>query len=429
MFLVDHALAWAAEQGKPIRLGLVGAGYSGGLVAHHILRDVPGIFLSAIANRTPERAQAVFRSEGIGDVPVVEGRGRLDRILEGKGRVVTPDVEALCASGHIDVVMDATGAIEFGAGLSLMAIRHGKHMVTMNVELDSTAGPLLARLARQAGVVYSNIDGDEPAVAMNLIRTVRGMGLEPIAAGNLKGLYDPYRTPATQEDFARAHGQDPATMTHFADGTKLCMELTLLANATGFRVGKRGCYGPALSSVREAPEYYRERLQDGGMVDYIVGAEPKNGVFVLAKTTSEKKRDYLEYFKMGPGPIYCLNTPYHLPHLEFSNTIARAALFGDAAIAPMGAPVCETVAVAKKDLREGEVLDGIGGFCAYGLIENSSVAEKERLLPMGVSDGCRLKRPVSRDAAISYDDVDLPPGRTIDRLREMQREAFGGMRL
>jgi predicted homoserine dehydrogenase-like protein len=426
MQLVDTALARAAERGEPVRLGLVGAGYSGRLVAHHILHDVPGIRLVAIGNRTARHALDAFRSGGIGDAVETSGKTDLEAALSRGRRVVSEDIASLCASDYLDVIVDLTGTIEFGAELALQAIEGRKHLVSMNVELDSTVGPLLNRMARDEGVVYSNIDGDEPGVAMNLVRTVRGIGLEPVVAGNLKGLYDPYRNPATQEEFARAHGQKPTTMTHFADGTKLSMELTVLANGTGFCVARRGCFGPSLPNVKDTAFFFLDKLVEGGMVDYVVGAEPKNGVFVLARVGSGPKEDYLEYFKMGSGPLYCFNTPYHLPHLELANTVARAALFDDATVAPLGPPVCDTVAVAKKNLWVGETLDGIGGYCAYGLIENYPVSLAEGLLPMAVSEGCRVTRDVAKDTALTYADVELPPGRTVDRLREAQKAAFEG---
>jgi len=424
MQIVDTALRQAEVAGHPVRVVLVGAGYSARIVARHIVQDVPGMRLVAIGNRTPEHALSVLGVAGIRDALAVGNGGALETAL-AKGRVVaTEDVASLCASDFVDVVVDLTGTVDFGAETALDAIHNGKHVVSMNVELDSTVGPFLAHLARKRGVVYTNIDGDEPGVAQNLIRTVRGLGLEPVMAGNLKGLYDRYRTPATQARFARERGQKATTMTHFADGTKLFMELTVLANATGFPVAKRGCYGPELPTVQDTVRYYSDKLLDGGMVDFTVGAAPANGVFVLARTSDEPKAEYLEYFKMGSGPLYCFYTPFHLPHLEISSTIARAALLNDPTVSPMGAPVCDTVTTAKRDLEVGEVLDGIGGYCAYGLIDNFGVSRSDDMLPMGVSHGCRLRRRVPKDTVLTYDDVDLPPGRTIDRLRQEQKSVF-----
>jgi predicted homoserine dehydrogenase-like protein len=167
-----------------------------------------------------------------------------------------------------------------------------------------------------------------------------------------------------------------------------------------------------------------DQLLNGGLVDYILGAEPGPGVFVLGYNDNPVRQSYMKYFKMGDGPLHVFYTPYHLPHLEVPLTVARAVLFQDAAVAPLEGPVCDVITVAKQDLKDGEVLDGIGGFTCYGAIENSEVCREENFLPMGLSQGCRLKRNVSRDEAITYADVDLPRDRLCDRLRSEQDAFF-----
>jgi predicted homoserine dehydrogenase-like protein len=297
--------------------------------------------------------------------------------------------------------------------------------VLMNAELDATVGPMLKVYADRAGVVATGADGDEPAVAMNLVRFVRSIGLEPVLAGNIKGFYDPYRTPATQQAFAAATGQDARMVTSFADGTKLSLESTLLANATGFGVARRGMYGHRCAHVRDVVESYdAEELLAGGLVDFVLGAEPGSGAFVVGYGADPRKAPQLRYFKLGDGPFYVFYRPFHLPHLETPLTVARAVLFGDAAVAPLAGPVCETVTVAKRDLHLGETLDGIGGFDCYGMIENVNVSRREALLPIGVARGCRLTRAVPKDHPIAYADVELPEGRLIDRLRAEQVARF-----
>jgi len=425
VIIVDKALAERADSGNPIRLAIVGGGYSARHVAHQVAHSFPGIRVVAIANRSLEHARDCYAFAGVDDVTVVESETALEKAV-GEGRpAITDDADLVCRAGNIDAVIEATGTIEFGAGVVLRAVEHGKHTVMMNVELDATLGPILKHHADQAGVVISNSDGDEPGVAMNMLRFVRSIGLQPVVAGNLKGLYDPYRTPETQKGFAEAHNQKPETMTSFADGTKLSMELTVLANATGFRVGRRGMYGPKLDHVNDSPDFYRDKLIDGGMVDFLCGAAPSNGAFVLGWSEDPVKAAYLKYLKMGPGPLYAFYTPFHLPQLEIPLTVARAVLLGDATVTPLGAPSCDAIAVAKRDLTAGETLDGLGGFCAYTLIENYDVARRADALPMGVAEGCRLKRAVAKDALITYADVELPAGRLCDRLREEQLARFG----
>jgi predicted homoserine dehydrogenase-like protein len=281
-------------------------------------------------------------------------------------------------------------------------------------------------MADRAGVVITNTDGDEPGVAMTLLRYLRSVGMRPVAAGNLKGLIDRYRTPETQKAFAAQYNQDARKVTSFADGTKLSMEAAILANATGFTVGQRGMYGPKCTHVREIAQLLpAKEMLASGLVDYALGAEPHTGAFVVAWETNPKKQAELAYFKMGSGPFYVFYTPFHLPHVQLASTIARAVLFEDATVAPKGALVCEVCAIAKRDLQPGEVLDGLGGFMTYGVIDGAAVAQRENLLPAGIAEGCRLVRAVAKDEPICYADVELPKGRVVDRLRQEQAERFG----
>lgn len=422
MVLIDRALAERSESGNPVKVALVGAGYSGRTIAHQIIHSFRGLRLVAISNRTLETARSAYASAGVTGVRVVRTSSELEQAVREERPAISEDAEVLCRAAGVDVVIEATGTIEFAAGVVLSAVQNGKHIILMNVELDATVGPVLKSYADRAGVMYSNSDGDEPGVAMNMIRFVRSIGLTPVVAGNLKGLYDPYRTPETQKGFAEKAGQKATSMTSFADGTKLSMELNVLANGTGFTVGKRGMYGPALPHVNDASTFFRDKLLDGGMVDFTCGAAPNNGAFVLGHTEDPVKAAYLKYLKMGEGPLYTFYTPFHLPQLEIPLTVARAVLFKDATIAPLGAPVCDSVAIAKRDLRAGEVLDGIGGFTCYTLIENYDVSRRERALAMGVSEGCVLTRDVPKDRLVTYDDVELPANRLCDRLRREQDE-------
>jgi predicted homoserine dehydrogenase-like protein len=355
-------------------------------------------------------------------VPALE-----DRVAQGLPSVVDDPLMA-CRALNIDVVVEVTGTVEFGAQVATAAIAHRKHVVLVNAELDSTVGPILKHRADRAGVVVTNTDGDEPGVAMTLLRYLRSVGLRPVAAGNLKGMIDRYRTPETQREFAAKYNQSAEKVTSFADGTKLSMEATILANATGFRVGQRGMFGPKCSHVREMAKLLpADKLLSGGLVDYALGAEPHTGAFVVAFEDSEKKQKELGYYKMGDGPFYVFYTPYHLPHVQIASTIGRAALFNDATVAPRGAPVCEVATFAKRDLKAGEVIDGVGGFMTYGLIENADTFSAADFLPAGVAEGCRLTRAVEKDKPVTYADVTLPEGRLVDQLRTEQGLRFEGI--
>jgi predicted homoserine dehydrogenase-like protein len=252
---------------------------------------------------------------------------------------------------------------------------------------------------------------------MTLLRYLRSLGLHPVAAGNIKGMVDYYRTPETQRAFAEKNDQDARKVTSFADATKLSMEATVLANATGFRAGRRGMYGPACKYVGDmAGLLPADQMLEGGLVDYALGAAPHTGAFVIVHEESALKKAQLAYYKLGDGPFYVFYTPYHLPHIQIASTIGRAVIHRDPTVAPIAGPVCEVVTVAKRDLKAGERLDGIGGFAAYGLIDNAAVARAVSALPIGLSEGCVLRRDISKDNVVSLDDVDAPHGRLVEGL-------------
>jgi len=251
MIIVDTALEKRERAGNPIRVGLVGAGYMGRGIALQFLTPLTGMRLVAISNRRLSEAVRAYKQAGVESVETVENIATLESAI-AKGRYcVTDNSQLLCEADNIDAVIEATGEIEFGAHIVLKAIKHGKHVILMNAELDATLGPILKVRADRAGVVITNTDGDEPGVAMNLYRFVKTVGFKPVLAGNLKGMIDHYRTPDTQREFAEKHKQKAIMITSFADGTKLSMETTVLANATGFMVGKRGMFGHHCAHVRD----------------------------------------------------------------------------------------------------------------------------------------------------------------------------------
>jgi predicted homoserine dehydrogenase-like protein len=426
VIIVDEALRRRHREGTPVRVALAGGGWIGSAIARQLLTGIPGIELVAVAGREAERAEEVLREGGAETVRRVDGPDELaDAVARGEP-AATGDASLLATAPGIDALVEATGDVEAGARATIEAIEAHKHVVLVNAELDATLGPILRRRARAAGVVVSYTDGDEPGLIMNLYRYVKAIGYRPVLAGNVKGLLDRYRTPETQQEFAASWGQKAKMVTSFADGTKLSLEMTLVANATGFRVARRGMTGHRCAHVNDVPSLYEpdDLLAGEGLVDFVIGAEPGAGAFLVAYDDTPERRYMMRYFKMGDGPFYVFYQPWHLPHLELPLTVARAVLFDDAAVAPRSGPVCEVVAIAKRDLRAGEVLDGVGGFTCYGTIENAAAARREELLPVTLSRECRLRRAVSRDQAITFDDVELPPGRLVDSLWAEQVAAF-----
>jgi len=429
MHIIDTALKQAAQQNKPIRVGLVGAGFMAKGVALQLLRYTQGLKLVALSNRNIDAASAMLNEINSPDFQLIENDATLTK-NEASGIIsLTDDPMLLCESSCIDVIVEITGAVEFGARVVLRAINCHKHVVMMNAELDSTLGPLLKHKADQAGVVITNVDGDQPGVIMNLYRFVAGIGVKPVLCGNIKGLQDPYRNPTTQAGFAKQWKQKAPMVTSFADGTKISFEQALVANATGMRVAKRGMHGidvEAGTPIEEVAQLYpiQDLLEGDGIVDYVVGAAPGPGVFVLGTHDDPIQKHYLDLYKLGKGPLYCFYTPYHLCHFEVHNTIARAVLFNDAAITPDAGLMVDVVATAKTDLKAGTVLDGLGHYMTYGEAENADVVRTENLLPIGLAEGCILKRDLSIDSTLSYDDIELPKNRYIDELRAEQNALF-----
>ena len=428
MHLVDTALAKREAEKNPIRVGMIGAGFMAKGIANQIVNSVPGMSLVAIANRTLPNAVKAYSEAGITSVNEVSSVIELeDRITDGVA-VVTEDPFLLCEAEGIDVLIDVTGAVEFGARVTMKAIECGKHMVSMNAELDATVGSVIQRKAAMAGVIYTLSDGDQPGVEMNLWRYVKGIGLTPLVCGNIKGLQDAYRNPTTQEEFAKKWGQNPYMVTSFADGSKISFEQACVANATGMQVEMRGMRGGDfeghIDELCHIDRYDVDHLKSlGGVVDYTVKSTPSPGVFVLATHEDPKQKHMLDLYKLGKGPLYSFYTPYHLCHFEVPFSIARVVLFSDQVLAAVR-PMVDVIAVAKTSLEPGTTLDEIGGYHSYGQCENYGTARSENLLPLGLANGCVLKAKVSKDQAISFDDIEAPEQGVAFDLWKEQLELF-----
>jgi len=415
--IVDTALLEREKSGKPIRVAVFGAGAAGRAIALQMATPPKGIRLAAIVNRTREHGARAFREAGINEWRNVESAREAESAINHGVPILTDNPSAVTSCGAVDLIIEGTGTIEYAARIVLDAFQHSKHVVLVNAELDSLLGPVLKTKAERAGVVITHTDGEEPGVAMTLLRYLRCTGLRPVAAGNLKGMVDHYRNPETQRGFAQKYDQDPRKVTSFADASKLSMETTVLANATGFRAGRRGMYGPPCEHVREMANLLpADQMLSTGLVDYALGAAPHTGAFVIVYEENKLKQAQMGYVKMGDGPFYVFYTPFHLPHIQIASTIGRAVLHGDATVAPIAGPVCEVISMAKRDMKAGERLDGIGGFCAYGLIENADAARSINALPLSLSEDCVLRRDVRKDDVISFADVNPPNRGVVDKL-------------
>jgi predicted homoserine dehydrogenase-like protein len=427
MILVDSALRALEAKTTPIRVAVVGAGFMCQGLTNQITHSVPGMRVVAISNRKAQRALDVFNYSGFEGVAVADSQSQLDEAIRTNRPVATEDAFLIARSELVDVIVDTTGSVEFGAHVVLEAFKHRKDVVLLNAEIDATIGPVLQLYARKYGVILSACDGDEPGIQMNLYRWVRGLGLIPRVIGNVKGLQDPYRNPTTQKAFADRWRQNATMVTSFADGTKISCEQAIVANATGFKVRSRGMSRGLeyRGDIMQLGSLYdiNELRQLGGIVDYVVGT-PLTKVYVLAEHPDPKQQHYLNLYKMGGGPLYAFFIPYHLVHFEVPNAIARVVLFRDSLAPPQAGPVVEVCAVAKRDLKGGEILDDYGMYMTYGEAVNVDEMSKRQYLPEGLVEGCKLKHDIKKDTVITYGDVELPQNRLADRLRGEQYRRF-----
>lgn len=427
MIIVDTAMKARAEAGNPVKVGVFGAGFMGRGLVNQMVNYLPGMRLSVLCNRTLDAARQAFAEVGVTEVRVVKTVGELEDAIAQNQYAITDDPLVVCQSESIEALVEATGHVEYGAKVTLLAIEHKKPMVLMNAELDGTVGPILKVYADRAGVLLTGCDGDQPGVQINLYRFVESLGLIPRICGNIKGLQDRYRNPTTQASFAKQWGQTPHMVTSFADGTKISFEQAIVANATGMKVAQRGMIGLEYKGHVDdmVGMYDLDQIRElGGIVDYVVGSQPSPGVFVFAEAQDDHQKHYLNYGKLGQGPLYSFYTPYHLTIFEVPLSVARLVLFNDVAIAPIGGPVVDVVTVAKTDLQAGATLDGLGWYMTYGMCENHETVREQNLLPMGLAEGCRLKHDIPKDQAITYDDVEIPADSLAHKLRQEQDAHF-----
>ncbi|MCL5072887.1 MAG: NAD(P)-dependent oxidoreductase, partial [Actinobacteria bacterium] len=329
----------------------------------------------------------------------------------------------------IDIVIDATGKVDLGAGLSFSSIINKKHVVTLNVECDVVIGPILRKLAMNNNLVYTVSAGDEPAVIKELYDFAVTCNLEVVSAGKGKNNpLDKYSNPESLREFANLKDCDPCKMTSFVDGTKSMIEMACVSNSTGLIPDVRGMHG-IKADIKDLDRLLIPKKDGGilsktGVVEYVIG-DLAPGVFLIYKTDSEIVRRDLEYLKNGSGPYYLLYKPYHLASIETPISIAEAYLYSESTIEPVYGLVSEVMTFAKKDLGPGDKLDGIGGFTCYGLIELHDILKKEGFLPIGLSEGCIVNRKISKDEPIKYEDVEFKENSFLWSLRKIQDIQMG----
>lgn len=416
------------EKRQNIKVSLIGAGLMGkGLVSQMML--VKGMTPSLVVSNKISDAIESYTLAGISreDIVVAKTLDDINVVIE-KGKYVATDITeyGTCAS-LIDVVVDATGVPNTGAKIALSAIENKKHIVMLNVEADVVVGPILNKMAKEAGVVYTGTAGDEPGSVKEIFDFAIATGFEVLAIG--KGKNNPIdysATPDSVREKALKSKLKPLRLSSFVDGTNTMVEMAAMANATGFIPDIRGGYGPT-TTVDELPQKYSLKSQGGildkyKIVDYAHGIAP--GVFVVVTTSLPQVHHEMQFLKMGSGPNYVLYRPYHLTSLETPISIAKAHIYKEATITPKyERPIAEVITLAKKDLRAGQNLDGIGEYTVLGSIDTYEVAKKENLVPIGlINEKAVVKRDIKKGELITYDMIDLDKTTEIYKLRMEQEK-------
>ncbi len=395
-----------------IRVGIIGIGSIGkGLVLQ--CQMTPGMECVAIADIKMDRAIACAEW--------LERDYRIVHTLEAMHETIHRGKIAVCEEGDLvarcdlaDVLIESTNAIAAGGRFAITALEHRKHLVMMNYEAGLIFGPYLSHLAQEQGMVYTSCDGDQPTVLRHLINELEFMGFELVMAGNIKGYLDRYANPTTIIPEADKRNLDYRMCASYTDGTKLCIEMAVLANGLGLRTAVPGMYGPRANHVHDVFDLFDlDALWEGKrpFVDYILGAKPAGGVFAIGYTDNEYQQSTLAWFppQMGPGPFYLFYRPYHLGHFEAMACVAEAVLDGCSVLKPDFGFQTNVYAYAKRDLDKGERLDGIGGYTCYGLIENCSENDDHPGIPICLAQSVILKRNVAKDEKIFTEDVIYDP--------------------
>jgi predicted homoserine dehydrogenase-like protein len=389
--LINEMMEKRHKSGRPIRVAIAGMGYIGKGLASHIGKT-KGMHLAAVYARNPGKAAAT-----------------LSQVSPKVCTTFVANREQL-SSIELDVIVDCTGDPFCGAQLAVQALEAGLHFIA-SPETDATVGPILASMFRERGTVYSGAYGDEPGLIKELFDYVSFLGFEVVAAGKFKNYHNPCATPSTVKPWAEKSGQNPYMIASFADGSKMAMEMAITANATGLIPDIRGMHIPS-ASLDTVSSILSTREEGGiltriGVVEVVRGVEPSGGVFVVGRSEDGRMREDMRYLKMGSGPNYLFYRPYHLASVEMSASIAHAVLLQRPTIAPQGKPVAGVLTVAKDELQVGTVLDNLGGYTCYGLVDRAESINKEGLLPLGLSPGARLLRRIQRDEPIALSDVEL----------------------
>lgn len=420
---INSKLIQLEENKGSIKVSLIGAGLMGkGLVSQLML--VKGIKPSlVISNRITDAVEA-YTLAGISrdDIVIAKNLNDINLAMENNKYVVSDITEYGAKANLIDVVVDATGVPDVGARIAMDSINNKKHIVMLNVEADVVVGPILNKMSKEAGVVYTGTAGDEPGSVKEIFDFAQATGFQVLAIGKGKNNPMDYEAnPSSVADKAQKSNLKPSRLASFIDGTNTMIEMAVMCNATGFLPDIRGGHGPT-TDVQNLPKVYSLKQEGGilnkyGIVDYAHGVAP--GVFVIVTTSLPQVHKEMQFLKMGPGPNYALYRPYHLTSLETPISIAKAFFYNESTIAPLyDKLVAEVITIAKNDLKKGQKFDGIGEFTVLGSIETYEVAKKENLVPIGlINNKAIAKKDIRKGEYITYNMVELDTESEIYKLR------------
>ena len=433
MLNMDKKLAKREEEGKIIRAGIVGAGQMGrGMVTQMAL--MKGIMPAIVSDIKFENVINAFHYAGISDenIAVAKTLEEANRYMEQGKYVATENSDLISQANLVEVAIDVTGVPEVGVKIAIDAMNNKKHVVMMDVETDVVIGSYLKKLGDKNGVIYTGSAGDEPGAVMELYSFARAMGMEVVVMGKGKNNKLDYDcNPDTVLEEATRRKMSPRMLTSFKDGTKTMVEMTAMSNATGFIPDVIGGHGPSASPkdrCADLNEIFKLK-KDGGIlekhhvVEYVNGIAP--GVFVTVTTQNEEIAYQMGYHSMGPGPLWTLYRPYHLCNLETPLTVAKIVIDGEPTIIPLDGPVSECITVAKRDLKAGETIDGIGGYTTYGSIATAQETyEKGYVVYALVNKNARMKCDVKKGTLLTLDMVELDTSTQLYQVRKEQDQMY-----
>lgn len=398
----------------PIACVVVGIGSIGKGLAHQI-EITPGFQLLALADIKIDKAINVAKWLGR-SYRVVETKADLEATVRAGDLAIAEDGAMVAGCDQADVLLECSSGVMGPPKHALAAFAAGSHVVTMNFESELIYGPYLLKCARDAGLVYSTADGDQPTVIKKLVDDMIFWGLEPVMLGNMKGFHDQYTNPTKIAPEADKRDLDHKMCSSYTDGSKLCVEMATVANAFDGRVLQPGMMGPRIPSVYDIFDHFDFasfwKPGDAPIVDYVLGAKPTGGVFAIGHTDNAYHQFSFSWYPSyhGPGPFYLFYRHFHLPHFEALRAVAEAVIDGTTRLASWAGMKTNVITYAKKDLAAGEILDGLGGYASYGFIENLDEADSLGGvgLPQLISEGVRLKRAIAKDQRIRLEDCEIP---------------------